>query len=416
MVSSVTMTNNNSIKKTQVINITNVISLKNKNQNDGFVSTKQNKQQKVSFAGKIYPSGYYDDIDIKKARKYLNEEGTGWETKLFNEKYDTLKRLNAPLRNNSSGERIILGFLTAGVSEAHYALQSKKWADEARSYVTKIRNLRSDIIDERLNEQSEAAEIEKQDALIKKEYLQKMSTVKETHLKPKLMDQIQRTKEGKLARVPNCIMIVGGSPADELIEWTGKNVNCNLVQIGHDDNILKYLKNAEKHHKETGERTLLHIRNFEKLLNPEVTSSHVIADLKDLMSSASEDFHSTIIFSTKNPSELDSIALQSHRVEKIDANFLMPVTLSGNAAWHRLIKGQTTHYNITETRGTTHPIATINDFIAYAASSGHKIEKLGIDHSQEELASIEKKLRDTGIAYSYGLVQSFENAIKKLKA
>lgn len=412
MVSSVTMTNNNSIKKRPVINTTKTISFKN--QNDSFVSTKQNKQQNISFAGKLYPSGYYDDYDVKKAKKYLNESGDKWEEEVFQEKFNILKSMNIPLHNNNSQERVIIGFLTAGMSEAHYAIKSKQCSDEAKSYLHKIRTLRSDMINERLDEQSEAAEIAKQDALIKKEYLQKMSNVKETQLKTKLIDQIQRVKEGKSASVPNCVMLVGGDKiTDELIKWTGENTNCNFVQIGKDDNILKYLKNGEQHYREKGERTLLHVRNFNQLINPKKTPEHVIGDLKDLMSSASEDFHSTIIFSTGGISELDSIAIQPHRVERIDANFSTPESESAHAAWHRLESnwpGSNSRANMT--RGTFRPIATINDFITYG---GNEIEKLGIDHSQEELARIEKKLRDSKIAYSYGLNAVFEDAIKKLK-
>lgn len=150
----------------------------------------------------------------------------------------------------------------------------------------------------------------------------KKSTIKDIQLKPKFIYPVQRALEGKSASIPNCIMIVGDDSKvnEELIKWTGQNVNCRFLQIDHNDNILKYLKNSESNYREIGERTLLHIRNFEKLLNPEITPAHIISDLKDLMSSASEDFHSTIIFSTKNPSKLDSIALQPHRVEKINAN------------------------------------------------------------------------------------------------
>lgn len=150
----------------------------------------------------------------------------------------------------------------------------------------------------------------------------KKSTIKDIQLKPKFIYPVQRALERKSASIPNCIMIVGNDSKvnEELIEWTGQNANCRFLQIDHTDNILKYLKNSENNFKDIGDRTLLHIRNFEKLINPEITPAHVIADIKDLMSSASEDFHSTIIFSTTDPSRLDKIAIQPHRIEKIDAN------------------------------------------------------------------------------------------------
>ena len=61
---------------------------------------------------------------------------------------------------------------------------------------------------------------------------------------------------------------------------------------------------------------------MEKLLNPKYNSKPNIACMKDLMSSASEDYHSTIVFSAKDPKKLDPGALATHRVEyKIETPF-----------------------------------------------------------------------------------------------
>lgn len=166
----------------------------------------------------------------------------------------------------------------------------------------------------------EAEKSFKEAQLIKIENQKK--SIKKTQIAPKLIDPIQLAKEKKTAIVPNCVMIVGSNPEinDELILWAGQTANCRFTKIDHDDDILGHLKKAEEKYLATGDRSLIYINNFEKLINPSITPGHVIADLKNLMVKTSEKYHSTIIFSTTDPSKLDNIAIQPHRVEKIDAN------------------------------------------------------------------------------------------------
>ncbi len=62
------------------------------------------------------------------------------------------------------------------------------------------------------------------------------------------------------------------------------------------------------------------MEGVDKLLDHSLTSEHVIESLKSIMSSVSQNYHATIIFSTTDPSKLDRIALEAHRTVKIDAN------------------------------------------------------------------------------------------------
>ena len=58
---------------------------------------------------------------------------------------------------------------------------------------------------------------------------------------------------------------------------------------------------------------------MERLLKPNANSREDISCLKDLMSSADEDYHSTIIFYANQPQNLDIGATAPHRVGfKID--------------------------------------------------------------------------------------------------
>jgi len=133
---------------------------------------------------------------------------------------------------------------------------------------------------------------------------------------------IDRQNNGQPAEFNNCIMLVGAdkNATANLIKLTAEDSNCRFVKLEHTDNILDHLENAEEHYQKTKERTLMHVNKFEQLINPKLTPPHHIADLKDIMSAASEDYHSTIIFDTKDPSTLVHEAVQAHRVDTIDIN------------------------------------------------------------------------------------------------
>jgi hypothetical protein len=111
---------------------------------------------------------------------------------------------------------------------------------------------------------------------------------------------------------------------EEAIKWTGKNSNCNFVEINEDDRLMMQLREAGAKHRETGNRTLIHVKGFEQLLHPEITAADKIESLKSIMCRTAEDYHSTIIFNAKNPSKLDQIALQPHRVTKFDIPQKLP--------------------------------------------------------------------------------------------
>lgn len=153
---------------------------------------------------------------------------------------------------------------------------------------------------------------------------------KTTFLKSKEIIKIQETledqfifliedeKNGESRAIPNCIMLEGKNEElnKNLIKWTGKQSLCNFVEIKHTESLLNCLEKAEENYQANGNRTLIHVDGFEKILNPKLSPPHNIASCKDIMSAVSEDYHSTIIFSAKDPDQLDNIALQPHRVEE----------------------------------------------------------------------------------------------------
>jgi len=186
--------------------------------------------------------------------------------------------------------------------------------------------LRGDLKNEKITQGIAEKKAKQVNADNKARFEKQKYEIKENQLKPEFSDLIQMEKEGKSVVVPNCIMLIGpdSNVTKELMEWTRDNSNCNFVKIKHTDDLIEYLEKAEENHHKTGNRTLIQVEDFDKLLNPETSRPQIIAGLKDIMSSTSNDYHSTIIFSTKNPDKLDQIALQPHRVLRINADIKEP--------------------------------------------------------------------------------------------
>lgn len=142
-------------------------------------------------------------------------------------------------------------------------------------------------------------------------------------IQEELFVPIRKNHGGKRVDVPNCVMLTGANPYTmmEIIDWIGQKSGANYVKIPSSvninqmqDKILEELEKAEENYQSTGERSIIFVNGMEKLLNPAVNSRGNISCMKDLMSSADEDFHSTIIFYSNHPKNLDPAATASHRV------------------------------------------------------------------------------------------------------
>ena len=70
---------------------------------------------------------------------------------------------------------------------------------------------------------------------------------------------------------------------------------------------------ANENYKNTGRNTILNVENMERLLQKTLSHSN-IAVMKDAMSSANEDFHTTITFTTTDPDKCNTGTIVSHRV------------------------------------------------------------------------------------------------------
>lgn len=145
-------------------------------------------------------------------------------------------------------------------------------------------------------------------------------------LQRSLLKPIKDYKDNPNVDVPNSIMLYRtynwegrkyNFPflAKNLIDWIEENYSeyVNLVKLPSkkdkvqmQEDLLHALEDAEKKYQETDRRSIIFVNGMEKLLYSIYNKPENIAVMKDLMSSASEDYHSTIIFYSSRPKGVDS--------------------------------------------------------------------------------------------------------------
>jgi hypothetical protein len=294
MLAPIKFTSNYDLNKNQNVSLNSV-------QRSPILSKQNVPQDTLSFSGKTYPSRWYSEwfINSVKGKIHLEPEEYGRWVK---ERVETYKQS--------------FGFFDTlfGKADKHATIRKRDHYD-----------LRSDLIKEKLARESAEATSTKGTAKGQSDYDKKIFYVHE-QLKTKFSDLIQLEKEGNKVKVPNCIMLVGNdqSITNELIKKTGEQSKSKFVEIKHTDDLLDHMEKAEAHFQKTRERSLIHVENFDRLINPELTDNSTIAACKDLMQCSSEDYHSTIIFSTKDPKKLDEAATSGHRITSIEADIKKP--------------------------------------------------------------------------------------------
>ncbi len=77
---------------------------------------------------------------------------------------------------------------------------------------------------------------------------------------------------------------------------------------------IKTLENAEKNYKKTGKYNVLNVENMDRLLDKTINASDALANMRDYLGSAEEEFHTMFAFVTDNPDKLDPGSIVSHRV------------------------------------------------------------------------------------------------------
>lgn len=179
---------------------------------------------------------------------------------------------------------------------------------------------RDKLIDTRFRVASKTAELETKKDNVKNEIQRKLIDLIELDQKKKFVEEF-----------PNCLMLMGEHTPlmQDLIDWTGENADCNYVKVpyiinndDHQEAIGDALEKAEEIYKKSGKRSLIYVNGLEKLINPKLNTFGNIECMKNLMNKAGTKFHSTLIFTAKDPSKLDDGATGENRVTIID----VPIT------------------------------------------------------------------------------------------
>jgi len=223
-------------------------------------------------------------------------------------------------------KRAAIATITLGISEIQRAYKKNAAKDEAvtkeNQSISKTREDVAEVLARQLELQEKRAERKYKQSLKLRSLEEKKSAAKEVLLN-ELILQINLANKGRSYDLPNCVMLVGENPyvTKELIDWTGQHAAADYVIVPNNLNrnelqkdLVATLKSAEANYQKTGKRTVIYVENMEKLLNPQTNPEENIAAMKNFMTSAEEDYHSTIIFQTKDPDKLDPNTTVSHRV------------------------------------------------------------------------------------------------------
>ena len=90
-----------------------------------------------------------------------------------------------------------------------------------------------------------------------------------------------------------------------------------IVTITKEGDILECMEQAKATYEKTKKFTVLHILNFDDLIN-KTKEFNDISGMKALLGDCADEYNTTVLFTSDCPEKLDKIALGDHRVHQID--------------------------------------------------------------------------------------------------
>ena len=167
-----------------------------------------------------------------------------------------------------------------------------------------------------------------------KEEIETFATSPENQIKNPVFEKITRNpyenmiiwlrkmdllKEMPLLEKANCLLFVGKdeNKTKDAIDWfmkTAKQNNHNIDLFAEDFDFVEYLEQAEEQFQKTGKWNLIYAKNMDKAINPSEVEDYTIAGMKAIMCATEKDFHTTLLFQTKDAAKLDDIATESNRI------------------------------------------------------------------------------------------------------
>lgn len=385
---------------------TNNFFVKNQNKvNYNYFNRNNYITDSVSFKGEESSKEYSnDEIFLARQALYLDEQE--WKDFIYRDRYKYQKdnrpeytlsyaghegfegfdeedcKVTINMNKITALERILFAVSTLGASEVKFHYENAQYRQNAKKWIEKIDLIRTEILNTQADEK--AAELKKQTLKQQREaeQINETSKVKEEKLYPQLLNLIQREKEGKKTKIPNCVMLSNTDDKinKELIKWCGENVNGQFITTDpNEEDLIDVLEEAEVDYQESGNWNLIYVEDMDELINSNYSDDSVISSMKDIMTDCAEVFHSTLIFSAPHPEKLDDIAIAPHRVKKIDTSNVKPA-ISAN------IDDAKARLNNEEYKKQT-PISAINDILFLlgankdmfltANASAEDIEKAG---------------------------------------
>ena len=268
----------------------------------------------------------YEDYELETAYNFVNdnEELKKWTTK---QHLNAFKDASFEVYDQYSVWERLGGLVTTlGFTEIlnliNYVITAKYNLDRENKNIKQIKGAVADMLTEIHNAKVRQLEETKAQAHYEQHIEEHKERIK-TQLQSDFIVPFVLAHKKENNTLPNCIMLTGENPyvMQELIDWTADVSMANYIKIpsNKDKNemqkqIFEGLEQAEEKYKKTGMRSIIFINGMEDLLNPEFNTRKNIAAMKDIMSSANEDYHSTIMFYTQDPSKLDKGTTVSHRV------------------------------------------------------------------------------------------------------
>ncbi len=224
-------------------------------------------------------------------------------------------------KNPAPIDRLFSDLKTLGANELfllNYRLESRF---NAKKWVQKAELMRIDLLNAKAQEETMELLKQKDEIKAQAKHIADFTSIQNGEIYPKLFDKIQAKKEGMDVEVPNCVMVANENEEinEEIIDWILQNANANVSELNAYDcpDWDRVFEKAQEKYRKTGKWNIIHVKDLDKLINPKIADSSDIAMMKSVMGDSAKYYHTTLLFSSTNPDELDETATETYRVQEI---------------------------------------------------------------------------------------------------
>ncbi len=259
------------------------------NRNNNITNTIKNNQHKVNFKSSDYCDIAYEDVPLKSFDPLNADEQ---ELKKLGEVFHKYKNIEL-LCQRRYPVGLFVKYQNSRAYEAYQKLY--KSINETREYKNELVAEMNNLLNKEITGEGNMME--------------KKMEVKDSFLDLLKIEQ----NTGRKAPIENGILIYGNSrKKDDFINWLKNTSEAAFKEIEYDENkpfdsikaIKQALKNAQTGYEYTDRRSILYIKNLDKLLtNKSKENLIMIAHFKSFAELASEKFHTTLLFKTDLPLE-----------------------------------------------------------------------------------------------------------------